>query len=68
MKTQLELGFDGCRTTRVIAQRKRVPGARWWFQQMHSIVDQAMDWKAVKAPAQQTYLSFGAVKPARRCA
>jgi hypothetical protein len=68
MKTQMELGIDGCPKSRAIVQRRRVPGARWWFQQMHTVVDQAFDWTGPKARPEQIYLSLGATKPFKPCA
>jgi hypothetical protein len=68
MKTQMELGFEGC-PKRIVIRRNRVPGARWWFQQMHSLVDQAFDWSTPPARPEQTVLSLGATRPfKRRCA
>jgi len=67
MKTQMELGFERC-PKRETVRRNRVPGARWWFQQMHMIVDQAFDWSSPQARPEQTFLSLGATKPfKRRC-
>lgn len=68
MKTQMELGFESCQKREAV-RRNRVPGARWWFQQMHTIVDQAWDWSMPQARPEQTFLSLGATKPfKRRCA
>lgn len=61
MKTQLELSFD--RPWRfapvATARNRRLTRARWWFQQMHMVVDRAFDWSAVPVPPpEQTYLSL----------
>jgi len=60
--TQIELGFGQdneakpCRTVRT----RRSPGARWWFEQMHSVVDRAFEWSRTTQPRpEQTYISFG---------
>ena len=59
--TQIEMGFEQnnakpCRTVRT----RRSPGARWWFDQMHSVVDRAFDWsRTAQARPEQTYIAFG---------
>lgn len=51
-KIQLELGLN--RPTEEIARRnhsnRRLGRARWWFEQMHAVVDKAIDWSAAPAP------------------
>jgi len=38
---------------------RREPRAKWWFQQMHRMVDGALDWKtAPKARPQQLSMSL----------
>ncbi len=60
-KTQMELGFDSnqatsCRTVRT----RRSPGARWWFDQMHTVVDRAFEWsRNTQARPEQIYIAFG---------
>ena len=45
-KQQMELGFDAAR-------------ARWWFEQMHRVVDRACDWQpAPPARPDQSYLAL----------
>jgi len=44
---QMEFGIStkpGLRHTR--RPQRRLPGARWWFEQMHRAVDQAPTWDA----------------------
>jgi len=58
MQAQLELGLNGqAATARMEALGRRTSRARWWFQQMHRVVDRALDWtSATTPPAEQTYL------------
>ncbi len=60
--TQIELSLEQnnevkpCRTVRT----RRTPGARWWFDQMHSVVDRAFEWSRTSQPRpEQIYISFG---------
>jgi hypothetical protein len=54
---QLELELDGRTCLRNLGQRRRrVSRARWWFQQMHAVVERAMDWSAAPVQPEQTYL------------
>lgn len=60
--TQIELGFEQnnevkpCRSART----RRSPGARWWFDQMHAVVDRAFEWSRHAQPRpEQIYISFG---------
>jgi hypothetical protein len=60
--TQIELSLEQqneakpCRTVRT----RRSPGARWWFDQMHSVVDRAFEWSRTTQPRpEQIYISFG---------
>ena len=56
MKTQLELSLDRCRNFNSAPRRRRLAGARWWFNQMHSVVERAFDWSASQGRPEQTYL------------
>ena len=58
---QMEFGLDGnrsqCRST---ARRRQSPGARWWFDQMHTVVDQAFAWsRTAQARPEQIHITFG---------
>jgi hypothetical protein len=45
-KQQLELTFDRQPTCRPLAHKSnRFTRARWWFDQMHRVVDSALDWQ-----------------------
>lgn len=57
---QMEMSFDNSTAFRaVIRPQKRLSRARWWFTQMHALVDSAMDWKpAPPARPEQTYLTL----------
>jgi hypothetical protein len=52
-KIQLELSLENpaLRLARLNQRPRRLARARWWFEQMHSVVDRAFDWSA--APAEQ---------------
>jgi hypothetical protein len=55
---QLELGFDRAMVPLgPAAGERRLKRAAWWFEQMHRVVNQALDWRA-SAPArpQQEWL------------
>jgi len=62
MKTQMELGLEkssgpSCRRN---VRTRRAPGARWWFDQMHAVVDRAFEWsRTAQARPEQTYITFG---------
>ena len=60
-KTQMELGLSNdTRTSCRIVRTRRAPGARWWFDQMHSVVDRAFDWSRTAQPRpEQIYITFG---------
>ena len=58
MKTQMELGFENRQAARVATPRRRIPGANWWFQQMHVLVDQAFDWSAPAPRPEQIYFAL----------
>ena len=38
------------RLTHVDQRNRRLARARWWFNQMHTVVDQAFDWSTPPAP------------------
>jgi hypothetical protein len=61
MKTQMELGLEQSNTNCRTVRRRQTPGARWWFNQMHAVVDRAFEWSRTgQARPEQTYISFGA--------
>jgi hypothetical protein len=44
MHPQMELGFNAAQSRRTHARRsRRLRSARWWFDQMRQVVDQAID-------------------------
>jgi hypothetical protein len=47
-KIQLELSFQetGMKFVRLNRRPHRLARARWWFDQMHAVVDRAFDWSA----------------------
>lgn len=57
-KQQMELGFDGGASFQpVIRHVPRRGRARWWFEQMHRVVDAAFDWRPRPAARpEQVYL------------
>ena len=57
-KQQLEIALESKNTCpRVYRSRARRVRARWWFNQMRAVVDNATDWKAAPRPTgEQTYL------------
>jgi hypothetical protein len=42
--TQMEFGLERKHLQCRARSRRRTPGARWWFDQMHAVVDRAFDW------------------------
>ncbi len=56
----MELGFEAARAIRPAARReRRLSRARWWFEQMHRVVDRACDWQpAPPARPEQVYLAL----------
>lgn len=61
-KTQMELGLENqnTNTCRRNVRTRRTPGARWWFDQMHAVVDRAFEWsRTAQARPEQIYISFG---------
>jgi hypothetical protein len=58
--TQMEFGLERKRLQCRAQSRRRTPGARWWFDQMHAVVDRAFDWsRTAQARPEQIYISFG---------
>jgi hypothetical protein len=60
-KTQLELTFEAptMRIGRMEQRNGRLARARWWFDQMHEVVDRAFDWSTAPAPPpEQTCLTL----------
>jgi hypothetical protein len=60
-KIQLELSFENptLRLTRLNQRPRRLARARWWFEQMHVVVDRAFDWSAAPVGrAEQTHLAL----------
>jgi hypothetical protein len=58
----MELGFEksGATPCRRNVRTRRAPGARWWFDQMHAVVDRAFEWsRTAQARPEQTYITFG---------
>ena len=60
-KTQMELGLEQNKSVPCrIVRTRRAPGARWWFNQMHSIVDRAFEWsRTAQARPEQIHITFG---------
>ena len=43
-----------------MARRRQSPGARWWFDQMHTVVDRAFEWsRTAQARPEQIHITFG---------
>jgi hypothetical protein len=60
-KMQMELSFEasGVRLGSLGQRPRRLARARWWFEQMHTVVDRAFDWSTgPEPPPQQTYLTL----------
>ena len=57
---QMELTFNGVQTTAPNSPRqRRIRVARWWFERMHQVVDQAFDWRPALPPRpEQRWLSY----------
>jgi hypothetical protein len=51
-KGQLELSFNASevKLIRMNPRHHRLARARWWFDQMHEVVDRAFDWSTGPAP------------------
>ena len=56
-KMQLELTFQpstlNLQAKSSTCTSRRRPRARWWFQQMHVMVDRAFDWSTAPNPPPQ---------------
>ncbi|MFM2082971.1 MAG: hypothetical protein RL380_1662 [Verrucomicrobiota bacterium] len=64
---QLELGFNGQRTTNAVAlqRQQKLHRAKWWFAQMRRAIDNAVDWQPTPvAPPEQTW--FAEARAGRR--
>jgi hypothetical protein len=45
-KLQLEINLCGLNEgLQPLRRPRRLTRARWWFNQMHAVVDRALDWK-----------------------
>lgn len=53
--SQLELGL-GNRIQRSVPRKTRVQRARWWFNRMRQVVDNAFDWESAPARAEQMWM------------
>ncbi len=60
---QMELSFNNQSATE-IPQRKTShrAKAKWWFQQMRTVVDRTFDWTPAPIRAEQTYMKLSRVK------
>ena len=60
-RDQMELSLDRTNQSKPAARRpRRFSKARWWFAQMHHVVDEALDWgPSPPARPAQTDLSLG---------
>jgi hypothetical protein len=55
---QMELGINRARECAPTRRRQqRLVRARWWFNRMRDVVDQAMDWSA-KSPTHAEQILF----------
>ena len=59
-KEQMELSFNAAQNLSPVARPpRRLSRARWWFDQMHAVVDHAFDWSSAPAPRpEQIYLTL----------
>jgi hypothetical protein len=53
--SQLELGL-GNRIQRSSVRKTRAQRARWWFNRMRQVVDNAFDWESAPARAEQMWM------------
>ncbi len=53
--SQLELGL-GSRIQRSSVRKTRTQRARWWFNRMRQVVDNAFDWGSAPARAEQMWM------------
>ncbi|HXJ58248.1 MAG TPA: hypothetical protein VNU68_16455 [Verrucomicrobiae bacterium] len=56
VQLEIILSTRGRRGRPVPSRFRRVTRARWWFSQMHRVVDQAMEWTPAPSDAQQVGL------------
>ena len=59
-KRQLEISFTAPEVMQPpIRRQRRMTRARWWFERMRSVVDQAWDWSAgPPAPPEQVRMEL----------
>jgi len=56
---QMEIGFQTPRLRPTLRRARRQTRARWWFQRMRTVVNQALDWTpAPTARPEQIYLAL----------
>ena len=58
---QIELNFNSSLTPpiKIVRLERRRSRAQWWFQQMRSAVDKAVDWKPMRMPRpEQLYMGL----------
>ncbi len=49
-RNQIELSLEQTRIQNAtVLRQRRISRARWWFQQMHQVVEQARDWRENRA-------------------
>ena len=60
VRTQLELPFaPAAKLPTAPPPSRPLRGARWWFRQLHALVDLAFDWStAPTPPPQQIHLTL----------
>ena len=63
--TQLELSLGASRVTQSLRINRSSPPftARWWFHQMHQIVDRAFDWQPAPPPRPEQIWLPGTHRP-----
>lgn len=62
-RQQMEIGFTrGCSFQPTVRRQRRLSRARWWFNQMRQVVNDALQRQPAPAPRpEQIYLSLGQV-------
>lgn len=59
MTTQMELTLNANKMRRRATRLRRRERANWWFAQMRTVVDAAVDWRPAPASKpQQVYLAL----------
>jgi hypothetical protein len=54
---QLEIGLKSTKCNRRISRRQqRLARARWWFNQMRRVVDEAVEWKPASPSTERSGL------------